>query len=113
MLTLVNADDTKANGSLIEEIVREGARRMLATALEAEVNSYLADLAGQRDGDGRRLVVRNGFYTERTIVASAGPVQVTAPRVALGFWKALREMFREAREQPRGVLIERDQVTAA
>jgi transposase-like protein len=81
MLTVVNADDPKPNGSLIEEIVREGARRMLAAALEAEVNSYLAELADQRDEDGRRLVVRNGFHAERTIVTSAGAVQVKAPRV--------------------------------
>ena len=69
------------NGSLIDEIVREGARRMLAAALEAEVNSYLAELADQRDEAGRRLVVRNGFHAERTIATSAGPVQVKAPRV--------------------------------
>ncbi len=48
------------NGSLTDEIVREGARRMLAAALEAEVNGYLAELAGQRDEAGLRLVVRNG-----------------------------------------------------
>ena len=69
------------NGSLIDEIVREGARRMLAAALEAEVNGYLAELAEQRDEAGRRLVVRNGFHAERTISTSAGLVQVKAPRV--------------------------------
>lgn len=51
MLTLVNAEGSTENGSLIDEIVREGARRMLAAALEAEVNSYLAELADQRDAD--------------------------------------------------------------
>jgi transposase-like protein len=81
MLTVVNADGTPSNGSLIDEIVREGARRMLAAALEAEVNSYLAYLADARDTDGRRLVVRNGFHAEQTIATSAGPVQVRAPRV--------------------------------
>jgi putative transposase len=54
---------------------------MLAAALEAEVNGYLADLAGQRDEAGRRLVVRNGFHAERRISTSAGLVQVKAPRV--------------------------------
>lgn len=39
MLTVVNADGSTDNGSLIDEIVREGARRMLAAALEAEVNN--------------------------------------------------------------------------
>lgn len=72
MLTVVNAGGAASNGSLIDEIVREGARRMLAAVLEAEVNSYLAELAGARD---RRLVVRNGFHAERTIATSAGPVQ--------------------------------------
>lgn len=81
MLAVVNADGTTSNGSLIDEIVREGARRMLAAALEAEVNSYLAEPADARDADGRRLVVRDGFHGERTIATSAGPVQVKAPRV--------------------------------
>jgi hypothetical protein len=49
MLTVVDVDGMTPNGSLIDEIVREGARRMLAAALEAEVNSYLAELADQRD----------------------------------------------------------------
>ena len=46
--------------SLIDEIVREGARRMLAEALQAEVDAYIAQFAGERDENGRRLVVRNG-----------------------------------------------------
>jgi hypothetical protein len=53
MLTVVDADGMTPNGSLIDEIVREGARRMLAAALEAEVNTYLAQLADQRDESGR------------------------------------------------------------
>ena len=81
MLTVVDADGMTPNGSLIDEIVREGARRMLAAALEAEVNGYLAELAGQRDAAGRRLVVRNGFHAERTLSTWAGLVQVKAPRV--------------------------------
>jgi transposase-like protein len=81
MLTVVNADGTTPNGSMIDEIVREGARRMLAAALEAEVNSYLAELADARDEAGRRLVVRNGFHQSRQIATSAGAVEVKAPRV--------------------------------
>ena len=60
------------------EGIREGARRMLAAALKAEVNSYLAE---QRDERGRRLVLRKGHHGERTMATSAGPVQVKAPRV--------------------------------
>ena len=81
MLTVVNADGSTDNGSLIDEIVREGARRMLAAALEAEVNAYLAELAGVRDDAGRRLVVRNGYHRQREIATAAGLVQGKAPRV--------------------------------
>jgi transposase-like protein len=81
MLTVVDADGMTPNGSLIDEIVREGARRMLAAALEAEVNTYLAQLADERDEHGRRLVVRNGYRVERAVTTAAGPVAVKAPRV--------------------------------
>jgi transposase-like protein len=67
--------------SLIDEIVREGARRMLAEALRAEVDAYIAAFAGQRGEDGRRLVVRNGYHQSREVLTSAGAVEVTAPRV--------------------------------
>jgi transposase-like protein len=81
VLSVVTADGTTESGSLIDEIVREGARRMLAAALEAEVNQYMAELAAERDERGHRLVVRNGHHQPRTVTTAAGPVEVTAPRV--------------------------------
>ncbi|MEU3263015.1 IS256 family transposase [Streptomyces bacillaris] len=67
--------------ALIDDIVREGARRMLTAALEAEVNAYIAELADQRDERGRRLVVRNGYHQPRKVTTAAGTVEVKAPRV--------------------------------
>jgi putative transposase len=82
VLSVVNDDGTTADGSsLIDEIVREGARRMLAAALEAEVDAYIAELADQRDEHGRRLVVRNGYHQPRKVTTAAGVVEVKAPRV--------------------------------
>ncbi|MFI9275743.1 IS256 family transposase, partial [Kitasatospora sp. NPDC052896] len=81
MLTVVNEDGSTREGSLIDEIVREGARRMLAAALEAEVNQYIAELAAECDERGRRPVVRNGRHQSRIVTTAAGPVEVTAPRV--------------------------------
>lgn len=81
MLTVVNEDGTTPHGSLIDEIVREGARRMLAAALEAEVNAYISELADERDDSGRRLVVRNGFHQPRKVTTAAGEIVVKAPRV--------------------------------
>jgi len=66
---------------LIDEIVREGARRMLAEALQAEVDAYIAQFVDDRDESGRRLVVRNGSHQPREVLTSAGAVQVVAPRV--------------------------------
>ncbi|MFH9552682.1 IS256 family transposase [Streptomyces sp. NPDC017435] len=81
MLTVVNEDGTTPHGSLIDDIVREGARRMLAAALQAEVDPYIAELADHRDESGRRLVVRNGFHQPRKVTTAAGAIEVKAPRV--------------------------------
>ncbi|GGN22303.1 transposase [Streptomyces fuscichromogenes] len=81
MLSVVTDDGSTQSGSLIDEIVREGARRMLAAALEAEVDQYIAELAAETDDHERRLVVRNGRHLPRTVVTAAGPVKVRAPRV--------------------------------
>lgn len=67
--------------SPIDEIVREGARAMLAAALQAEVAAYIAQFADQLDENGHRLVVHNGYHTARTVTTSAGAVEVCAPRV--------------------------------
>ena len=82
MLSVI-ADDA-AQGELrleLDELFREGARRMLAAALEAEVDAYLATHAAERDGRGRRLVVRNGHAPARTITSGVGQVEVVRPRV--------------------------------
>jgi len=87
MLTVVPGDcpgqpgASGGSSSLIDEIVREGARRMLAEALQAEVDAYIAAFAAERDENGRRLVVRNGYHQGREVLTSAGAVDVTAPRV--------------------------------
>lgn len=75
------AGRTAGSSSLIDEIVREGARRMLAEALQAEVDAYIAQFTGERDERGRRLVVRNGTHQPREVMTSAGAVEVVAPRV--------------------------------
>jgi transposase-like protein len=65
----------------LDEIARAGARRMLAEALEAEVQDYLQAARGQRDERGHALVVRNGHANEREVLCGAGSVSLKAPRV--------------------------------
>ena len=82
MLRVVTDDESRGElRAALDEIVLDGARRMLAAALEAEVDAYIAGQAGERDERGHRLVVRNGRAEPRTITTAAGPIEVTAPRV--------------------------------
>jgi transposase-like protein len=65
----------------LTEICKEGARRMLATALEAEVEEFVSQFASVMDADGRRVVRRNGYAKERKLQTGLGDVPVRAPRV--------------------------------
>ena len=65
----------------LDEIARQGARRMLAEALQAEVEAYIEAATDHRDEQGRALVVRNGYAREREILLGAGAVELKAPRV--------------------------------
>ena len=65
----------------LDVLAREGARRMIATALEAEVGEYIERFADERDEDGKRVVVRNGRARERRVTVGSGTVPIRAPRV--------------------------------
>jgi putative transposase len=86
MLTVVDdAHDTHApvavGGDMLDELAREGARRMLAAALQAEVAAYVDAHVGEVDEQGHRLVVRNGSHAPRQVATAAGAVSVKQPRV--------------------------------
>jgi putative transposase len=62
-------------------VLREGARRMLTQAVEAEVEAFLAAHVGLADEQGRRRLVRNGHAPERRIQSGIGPLEVRRPKV--------------------------------
>lgn len=66
---------------ILTDILRRGAEEMLAMAIENEVAEYIARHAHLRDGEGRRLVVRNGHLPARTIQTGIGDMAVRQPRV--------------------------------
>lgn len=81
MLRLV---ETETEGEMLlslDELAREGARRMLITALEAEVADYLEAHRAARDETGHALVVRNGKARARSVTLGSGTVEIRAPRV--------------------------------
>ena len=69
------------SGDVLTGILREGAARLLAQAVEAEVADYIERHAAARDCEGHRLVVRNGHLPGREIQTGIGPVKVRQPRV--------------------------------
>ncbi len=68
-------------GGVLEELAREGARKMLAQALEAEVAEFVEKHQNKANGEGRRQVVRNGYMPARELVTGIGPLVVRQPRV--------------------------------
>jgi putative transposase len=65
----------------LEQLLQEGARKLLQAAIENEVMEYIQCHKDRRDGNGQRLVVRNGHLPEREIVSGMGAIKVRQPRV--------------------------------
>ena len=65
----------------LDELAREGARRMIAAALRAEADEYVDRFSDEVDDDGHRLVVRNGRARERKVTIGSGTIAIKAPRV--------------------------------
>ena len=65
----------------LHELLRQGARDLIAKAVEAELATFLAQYADQRLDDGRQAVVRNGYLPERTVQTGIGDVSVQVPKV--------------------------------
>lgn len=84
MLRVVDSEtEEKAGeiGATLDELAREGARRMLIAALEEEVTAYLEGHSEERDERGHAQVVRNGRARARKVTLGAGTVEIRAPRV--------------------------------
>jgi putative transposase len=77
----VGQDPVDDGRSTLDELAREGARRMIAAALQAEVEDYLERHRDERDHEGRALVVRNGKGRPRGVTVGSGTMVVEAPRV--------------------------------
>ncbi|MGB4295812.1 MAG: IS256 family transposase, partial [Smithellaceae bacterium] len=71
----------ESSRSVLEELLREGARKLLQQAIDNEIEEYLERYAHERDEQGRRLVVRNGHLPSRDIVTGLGLIPIRQPRV--------------------------------
>jgi putative transposase len=71
----------ESSRSVLEELLKEGARKLLQQAIENEIGEYLERYTHERDEDGRKLVVRNGHLPLREIVTGLGLIPIKQPRI--------------------------------
>ena len=81
VLPLSQVSEPGFGQDLLTEVLRKGARDLLAQAVEQEVHEWLTERVNVTDERGRQRVVRNGHLPERTILTGIGPVEVCQPRV--------------------------------
>ena len=74
-------EEPESSWSVLEQIARKGARKVLQIALENEVEEYIQKHSHLTDSDGKRVVVKNGHMPQRNITTGMGPLTVTQPRV--------------------------------
>jgi putative transposase len=77
---IINPEEN-SNWSIVEQVLREGARKMLQTAIEKEVSAFIEKNKHNTDTNGYRLAVRNGYKPERDILTGIGPIKIKQPRV--------------------------------
>lgn len=93
--TLQVSAEPDITGAPLHELIRNGARQLIAAAVEAELEAMRQQHAERRLDDGRHAVVRNGYLPQRTIQTGIGDVEVKVPKVrarsgnGIGFNSAL------------------------
>jgi transposase-like protein len=76
-----NRNQGEEGKTILEAIIKEGARKLLQAAIENEVSAYVDLFKNLRDEKGRRMVVRHGSLPERSLLTGVGPIPVKQPRV--------------------------------
>ena len=74
-------EEPETSWSVLEQIARGGAQKMLKLALENEVEEYIHKHSDEVGRDGKRIVVKNGSMPKRDIVTGMGPITITQPRL--------------------------------
>jgi len=78
---IVGQDRSEEVEDALTDICRQGARQMLAAALQAEAQAYAAQFVTLRDNDNQRQVVRNGYLPKRCIQTGLGDIEIKQPRI--------------------------------
>ena len=79
--TVVSIDQPETTRDALTEVLREGAQKLIAEAVQAELEELLEQYEGQQDGQGRQRLVRNGYLPKREVQTGIGGIAVRIPRV--------------------------------
>ena len=79
--TVISLEERGSFKDALTDVLRAGAKKLIAVAVEAELAELLSSTAGRRLVDGRSAVVRNGYQPAREVVTGIGPVSVRIPRI--------------------------------
>ena len=79
--SVVSIEEPTTNKDVLTEVLREGAQKLLAEAVQAELEELLEEYREERDGEGRQRLVRNGYLPGRKIQTGIGGISVRVPRV--------------------------------
>lgn len=81
LIAFQSPESSTSFNDALSELVRKGARQIIAQAVEAELAEFLTQYQSLKDNQGRQAVVRNGYLPERTIVTGVGEVEIQVPKV--------------------------------
>jgi putative transposase len=74
-------ESSESFNDALTQLVRQGARQIIAQAVEAELKEFLAQYQSLKDDQGRQAIVRNGYLPERTIMTGVGEVEIQVPKI--------------------------------
>jgi putative transposase len=81
MVSLKTPETGETFTDALSELVRTGARQIIAQAVESELNEFLSQYQDHKDEQGRQAVVRNGYLPQRTVMTGVGGVEIQVPKV--------------------------------
>jgi putative transposase len=81
LVSLKTPESPETFTDALSELVRQGARQIIAQAVETELQEFLLQYQDLKDDQGRQAIVRNGYLPERTVMTGVGAVEIQVPKV--------------------------------
>jgi putative transposase len=87
LVQLKTLESTESFNDALSELVRQGARQIIAQAVETELQEFLVHYQDLKDDQGHQAIVRNGYLPQRTVMTGVGSVDIQVPKVTRPQWE--------------------------